>query len=50
MKDGYIKAPKTTTDIKVTDVANNTENIYKIKDETVASHCISGVVCDGIYL
>ena len=54
MKDGFVKAAAATPDIRVADVAYNTENICKMIDETVAnrgkSHCISGVVCDGIYL
>ena len=46
MKDGFVKAAAATPDIRVADVAYNTENICKRSK----SHCISGVVCDGIYL
>ena len=37
MKDGFVKAAAATPDIRVADVAYNTENICKMIDETVAN-------------
>ena len=36
MKDGFVKVAAVTPDIRVADVAYNTQNICKMIDETVA--------------
>ena len=54
MKDGFVKAAAATPDIRVADVAYNTENICKMIDETVANGakvivfpelCVTGYTC-----
>ena len=59
MKDGFVKAAAATPDIRVADVAYNTENICKMIDETVANGakvivfpelCVTGYTCSDLFM
>ena len=59
MKDGFVKAAAATPDIRVADVAYNTENICKMIDETVANgakvnvfteFCVTGYTCSDLFM
>ncbi|MGN1166429.1 MAG: NAD(+) synthase [Lachnospiraceae bacterium] len=58
MKDGFIKVAAATPDIRVADVAFNTEQICKLMDETLAKGakivafpelCITGYTCSDLF-
>ena len=58
MKDGFVKAAAATPDIRVADVAYNTENFCKMIDETVANGakvivfpelCVTGYTCGDLF-
>ena len=59
MKDGFVKVAAVTPDIRVADVAYNTENICKAIDETVANGakvivfpelCVTGYTCSDLFM
>ena len=59
MRHGFVKVAAVTTDIKVADVAYNTEQILKKLDEAVAEKakvivfpelCITGYTCSDLFL
>ena len=58
MRDGFVKAAAVTPDIRVADVAYNTQNICKMIDETVAKGakvivfpelCVTGYTCSDLF-
>ena len=58
MKDGFVKVAAVTPDIRVADVAYNTQNICKMIDETVAKGakvivfpelCVTGYTCSDLF-
>ena len=59
MRDGFVKVAAVTPDIRVADVAYNTQNICKMIDETVAKGakvivfpelCVTGYTCSDLFL
>ena len=59
MEDGFVKAAAATPDIRVADVAYNSENICKMIDETVANGakvivspelCVTGYTCSDLFM
>ena len=58
MRDGFVKVAAVTPDIRVADVAYNTQNICKMIDETVAKGakvivfpelCVTGYTCSDLF-